>query len=177
MSRRPSFSNCETRFFREPLVRLEVPERFVILELTIIGCRCESDSWDQQGLSTMHGPRSGFGNHVLLKRLGVLRISRRLRAAIYGIAYIAFCMCGLPYLFARWLGAGPFSAGPVLIGGGLIVVGFPLFLWCVVLFLRNGDGTHVIRTPKIPPYRTLIFPPLLKFNAEGGDHATAREFA
>lgn len=103
-----------------------------------------------------HGLRRGFDHRQLSTRIGVPKISRRLRATIYGIAYVAFCMCGLPYLFARWLGAKPLSPAPMLAGGSLILIGFALFLWCVLLFVRNGEGTQ---SPMEPPRRFVAVGP------------------
>lgn len=86
----------------------------------------------------------------LLGLLGAWHLPRRLRATIYGIFYITLVMAVLPYLWARWLGADPDSAVRILAGGALAAAGLALFIWCVVLMVRDGEGTQ---SPLEPPRR------------------------
>ena len=106
----------------------------------------------------------GLGRFI--DRRGGLRLSRRLRATIYGFFYMAVAMVGLPYLFARWLGIGSISPEGILAGGTLLAVGLALFLCCVVLFVQNGKGTQSPMEPPshfvaVGPYRVVRNPMLL----------------
>jgi protein-S-isoprenylcysteine O-methyltransferase Ste14 len=85
---------------------------------------------------------------------------------IYGFSYMTLAMAGFPYLFARWLGAEPLSLGRILAGGWLVAFGVTLFVWCVVLFVREGEGTQSPMEPPrqfvaIGPYRFMRNPMLL----------------
>jgi protein-S-isoprenylcysteine O-methyltransferase Ste14 len=88
--------------------------------------------------------------HRLLGLVGIWHLPRRLRATIYGIFYITFVMAVLPWLAARWLGADVDSAVRMVAGGALAIAGLALFLWCVVLVVRDGKGTQ---SPLDPPCR------------------------
>jgi len=104
----------------------------------------------------IRGPREWAGFRLPICLTSVARLPRRLRATIYGVTYIALSMGGLPYLFARWIGADPLSAGTMLLGGCLAAAGLALFLWCVVLFVRDGEGTQ---SPLEPPRRFVAVGP------------------
>ncbi len=94
------------------------------------------------------------------------RVPVLVRATIYGISYIGAVMVGLPYLFARWLGAGGSSLAEIAFGSLLAASGLALFLWCVVLFVLDGQGTQSpIEPPRafvaVGPYRYVRNPMLL----------------
>ena len=97
-----------------------------------------------------HRRRPESVRRPLLGLLGAWHLPRRLRATIYGTFYITLVMGVLPYLWARWLGADPDSAVRILAGGALAAAGLALFIWCVVLMVRHGEGTQ---SPIEPPRR------------------------
>jgi protein-S-isoprenylcysteine O-methyltransferase Ste14 len=102
----------------------------------------------------------------LLGLLGAWRLPRRLRATIYGFFYMTLVMAVLPWLAARWLGADPESLPGILAGGGIAAAGLALFVWCVVLMVRDGEGTQSPLEPPrrfvaVGPYRIVRNPMLL----------------
>jgi protein-S-isoprenylcysteine O-methyltransferase Ste14 len=75
------------------------------------------------------------------------------RSIVYAVSYVTIVMGALPYVFARWLGAGSPPVAVVGAGAALAAAGFALFLWCVVLFVSGGRGTQ---SPMEPPTRLVI---------------------
>ena len=96
-------------------------------------------------------------NRVLDPGTGVLAAGVErdvlVRAIVYGVSYVTLVMGGLPYLFARWLGAGRAPGALVAAGALLAAAGLALFLWCIVLFVMGGKGTQ---SPLEPPTRLVI---------------------
>ena len=72
---------------------------------------------------------------------------------LHAIPYLIVVLAVLPYIFARWLGAGGLSL-PGIVGGSLLALGgLGLSGWCSRLFVILGKGTQ---SPLEPTKRIVI---------------------
>ena len=72
----------------------------------------------------------------------------KVKSVLQAVVFQGLIAVALPYLASRWFAA--LALTPAVRAGGvlLIAAGLALSLWCIVLFVRVGEGTQ---SPRQPP--------------------------
>ena len=93
----------------------------------------------------------------------------RVKSLLQAVVFQGLIAVALPYLASRWFDA--LVLAPAVRAGGVLLIagGLALSLWCIVLFVRVGEGTQSPRQPPkhlvtVGPYGVVRNPMLVGVN-------------
>jgi protein-S-isoprenylcysteine O-methyltransferase Ste14 len=72
----------------------------------------------------------------------------RVKSMVQAVVFLGLIAVALPYLASRWFDPAAFGLAWRVAGALVGAAGLALSLWCIVLFVRVGEGTQ---SPRQPP--------------------------